>query len=60
MVEFLINLNLNWMGKLIKVLIKETGGEFTCGTLDDKKLVKSIKSKIQVKFCPSSVFRRMQ
>ena len=44
--EFLINLNLNWMGKLIKVLIKETGGEFTCGTLDDKKLVKSIKSKI--------------
>ena len=46
MMEFLINLNLNWMGKLIKVLIKETGGEFTCGTLDDKKLVKSIKSKI--------------
>ena len=34
------------MYKLIRVLIKETGGEFTCGTIDDKKLVKSIKTKI--------------
>tara|TARA_Y100001970_G_C14259119_1_gene878143 strand:- start:16413 stop:16685 length:273 start_codon:yes stop_codon:yes gene_type:complete len=35
------------MVKLIKVSITGTGGEFTCGTIDDKDLANSIKTKIK-------------
>jgi len=35
------------MEKLIKVLITDTGGQFTCGTIDDEDLVYSLKSTIE-------------
>jgi len=33
--------------KLIKITVIETGGEFTCGTIDDEDLAGSIKTKIE-------------